>query len=881
MSAEDFFDAVESGDVEKVKKYIAEGIDVNQLNSDGDSAVEIAIIEGNKEIVNIFLGLKSIDINYQDKVSGYTYLHLAVEYEHSDIVKQLLSKKGINVNLQTKEAKQTPIVKAMYTENLEIVEELLKVKDIDVNIPDVNGNTPLLLAINGMYLEYVEKLLKVKDINVNIQDSKGNTPLHLATRSNFTDLTKELLKVKDINPNLQLTGIKDAPIHLAIKGGKLAILKELLKYEKVDVNLQNENYTPLILAIKGHNDTDAVRELLKRPDIDVEKKDAAENRPLRYAVYRQNLPIVQALFDRGADVNGTSVNGFTALHEACVNGSLDIVKELLKRGASIEKKLTTGGVTDSTPLITAAMYKHDAIVKELLDAGANPNTTTSEGVSPLYLSCHYSRIAAVKSLLAKGADVNLAITGGQSKGRTPLYVACLSASAEVVEELLKIPEGPAAIDKASEGSRMVLQAAKDGKFTPEIQKLILAFFKEKGPGDEPWKGWTRSDAVAMDAIFGAIEPHKIFPHNERYAFVPLDDITYCPICLAYTPRIGKEGETKGCMYMYHNCKKTAGVILHEGLYDKYKGTDGLIWWCTICNRIAKGHQHYALGPPEVEGPTPRVLPATGSPFDKSCKPGHGGGGTEEKIRRFMRLREVAKELTERAGEITKQEAVNTLVEEMWTAGLTERRNAKRVAAALATKEFPNKAANFPANRPNNSAPNRNYPNLTRSAANLADLKPEISRDVAKWDSIAVDTIAPAVLFHHRKPDGTIVHHKKGKEDGEDGEWIGFSTLEDIIKNYVKNFKAEGFGMCPLDCGARLYPDEVKNIVPKDLYEAYQKAFNRYPWPKDGGGKKRQTRRRARSQRGGTASYSGLFHPLKDALCVKPWKVGRNTRKGNV
>ena len=746
---------------------------------------------------------------------------------------------------------------------------------IDVNkVDSESGRCALHMAIYLDRIHVVHELLKAKDIDVNVQDEDKDTPLHYAIRSSHIIYLKNLLKVDGLNPNIQ-NNDGNAPIHLSLSiDGRLPEFILLLKDERVDVNLSNNTDTPLIYAIKGYGLMHQVLEILKHPDIDVEKKDKLGNTPLRYAVNRARLDIVKALLGKGANVDGPSKDGVTPLHEAILSKTLGIFLELLNKNASIESKITEENIT---PLIAACTAQYPNMILALLERGANPNAKTTTGMTPLYICCNYGLLASVKELLKKGADPNIAVIRGRFTGRTPLYNACKGGFIDIVKVLLEIPKGPQAIDKDSGASKQVLREAKEGKFYPGIRNLILEFFKEPGPGDEPWKGWTRSDAEAMDAIFGAIEPHKNFPENERYAFVPLDDITYCPICLAYTPRLGKAGETKGCMYMYHDCTKTAGVVYHEGLYAKYKSDDGLIWWCTICNRIAKGHQHYALAPPDVEGDLPRVLKATGSPFDKSCKPGHGGGGVEEKIRRFMRLRELAKELT--GEKLTRQEAVNTLVEEMWTAGLTERRDAKRVAAALEAKEFPNRAANFPANRANAPVANRNYPNITRSAANLAELKPVISRDVEKWDSIELEYLKPAILFNHREPptaanaQGKIVKHKPGKEDGDDGEWLGFKTIQERIEYYVKNYSAEDFAACPITgCKAKLYPDEIQEVVPKELYEEYRKAFNkRFPEGVKGGGKKRFTRRQ-RKQKGG--AFKGIFRVLDDAKCVRPWKTGR-------
>jgi hypothetical protein len=231
-------------------------------------------------------------------------------------------------------------------------------------------------------------------------------------------------------------------------------------------------------------------------------------------------------------------------------------------------------------------------------------------------------------------------------------------------------------------------------------------------------------------------------------------------------------------------------------------------------------------------------------------------------------------LNEEVGKISKEEATNTMVEEMWLAGLTERRNAKRVAKALEEKRFNLIAEEFAPKALAVNNKNRNYPNVMRSANNQAYLRPEISEEQEKWDPIEMDEVKPAILFTHRKPDGTVVYHKRGEgANGEDGEWLGKKTITERLEYYVKNWNAEDFGTCPLGCGARLYPDEIEGFAPKAQYEEYRKAFNKRFSKTTGGGNKTQRRKR---QHGGA---KGMFKELEDARCARPWMDGRTRKKG--
>ena len=60
---------------------------------------------------------------------------------------------------------------------------------------------------------------------------------------------------------------------------------------------------------------------------------------------------------------------FSALHEACEHGNVDIVSYLISKGADLEEK----DLPDYyAPLYTAQHYNHEKIVTLLLNAGAVP-----------------------------------------------------------------------------------------------------------------------------------------------------------------------------------------------------------------------------------------------------------------------------------------------------------------------------------------------------------------------------------------------------------------------------------------------------------------------------------------------------------------------------
>ena len=94
---------------------------------------------------------------------------------------------------------------------------------------------------------------------------------------------------------------------------------------------------------------------------------AAVGTPLIDAVKRHDRAAVNALLDRGADVDAAEADGTTALHWAAQLDDLATVDSLLDAGAAA----TAANRFDVTPLELAANNGNGEIVARLLAAGAD------------------------------------------------------------------------------------------------------------------------------------------------------------------------------------------------------------------------------------------------------------------------------------------------------------------------------------------------------------------------------------------------------------------------------------------------------------------------------------------------------------------------------
>uniref|UniRef100_A0A672ZKZ1 Kinase D-interacting substrate of 220 kDa B n=1 Tax=Sphaeramia orbicularis TaxID=375764 RepID=A0A672ZKZ1_9TELE len=183
--------------------------------------------------------------------------------------------------------------------------------------------------------------------------------------------------------------------------------------------------------------------------------------PLMLAAEQGSLEIVQELIRRGANVNLDDVDCWSALISAAKEGHVDVVKELLENSAYIEHR-DMGGWT----ALTWASYKGRVEVTELLlEHGANPNTTGQYSVYPIIWAAGRGHADIVKLLLENGAKVNCS----DKYGTTPLIWAARKGHFDCVMHLL---EKGADVDQEGANSMTALIVAVKGGYTEVVKELL-------------------------------------------------------------------------------------------------------------------------------------------------------------------------------------------------------------------------------------------------------------------------------------------------------------------------------------------------------------------------------------------------------------------------
>lgn len=265
--------------------------------------------------------------------SGQTALHLAVMSGNKNMVKVLLGKEYGFSPTQENDKNITPVHFAIMSNKTEIV-ELLFDSVTDDSRPRPNDpavSNLLALAVENSAIQVGRWLLKNGLANVEQFNGDGRCPLHIAVEKGNLLAVDFLLHEAKADPN---TKSKDAsgatPLHLAVKGERLDIIEKLLSHDAIKVNLGDRyQATPLLRATEIQAE-DVIAVLLKHPDIDVSAADHSGKSPLHIAHSRGDGTLILRLMRMPpANMNIKMGGGWTPLLLVSSYIGLDRLKSIL------------------------------------------------------------------------------------------------------------------------------------------------------------------------------------------------------------------------------------------------------------------------------------------------------------------------------------------------------------------------------------------------------------------------------------------------------------------------------------------------------------------------------------------------------------------------
>ena len=228
-----------------------------------------------------------------------------------------------------------------------------------------NVNVELNNAVLADDQVRVAYLLEKKHASVTALDLQGETPLHHALIQRSPAMVAFLIAHgADVN---QRDRDGWTPLMTAAYCDDAADVK-LLAAHGGDPNASSaQNFTPLGIAVQYGKDKAAVALIAGGADPGRATGDAGYT-PLMLATANHAQAVVQALIEKGADVNARNAGGVTALMIAAANGRADMVELLVRAGANVQVKTDRG----ETALSIARARGDEKVIRLLGDAPAHP-----------------------------------------------------------------------------------------------------------------------------------------------------------------------------------------------------------------------------------------------------------------------------------------------------------------------------------------------------------------------------------------------------------------------------------------------------------------------------------------------------------------------------
>eukprot|EP00210_Caulerpa_lentillifera_P005472 g5232.t1 len=423
-STSSLFVACAGGHAALVKNLCLAGANVEIQNHRGWTALHAACQSGNPAAVEVLL-LYGVEVEATTNGTSSTPLHIATMNGNLEAA-ELLIDKG-RANIEARQADNfTPLMLAANGGFLSLVRLLLK-KGADPEAVGVHLRTALHVAASNGHTSIINELLDL-DANKNSKTDNGSTPLLLACNGGHEEAVAILLSKNASVYDSSCTSTKPSPVAIAVQKGYLSLLKLFMSHVGMDVIQKKE--PKAILEIAAATGQLEMVKLLVESGVDATERSGEKGlSALHEAALAGSAEIVRFLLSTGIKIDTKSFSGETSLHLAAKSGQLEVAQCLVERGANVNETRGTG----HSAIHFAAARGDIPLARLLLNKGADLEAAAEDVGTPLYLSAERGQLYMVKFLLKKGALVDVSCT---EKKRTPLHIASAVGQLPVIEALL-------------------------------------------------------------------------------------------------------------------------------------------------------------------------------------------------------------------------------------------------------------------------------------------------------------------------------------------------------------------------------------------------------------------------------------------------------------
>lgn len=485
-------DAAMEGDLEQVRRLIAERVELDAAQGDGMTALHWAAFHNDLELADALLEVDA-DVGVTTRVGLLTPLWFAATNGSAEMIDRLLT------------------------------------TEADVNAVTGTGATPLMVAALSGSVEAIDVLVERGAFLNSRETANGQTALMFAAWENRPAAIQVLVRH---GAHVGLTSFVTSMIELRLDEYGNPVPQRRRRVP--GGNSVMGGMTALLFAARdGHQA--AVRALLD-VGADADQVSGGDgSSPMVIAIANGHYTVAQMLLDHGADPNLVNIDGLGPVY-ATVNmrfapvswapnpptaqetvDSLALLRDLLKHGANPDARIARklwfsptshdrGWVDTSgaTAFWRAAQSSDVEAMQILVEAGADPLVATYGGTTPLMVAAgigwagNFTQNApgafmdTIRYCLELGADVNAV----DAKGFTALHGAAGRGDSEMVSYLV---ETGACIDAINDnGDSPADMAFGPSRFfipKPETADLLIAM-------GSPFQDNCRSDQCVDGKFFG-------------------------------------------------------------------------------------------------------------------------------------------------------------------------------------------------------------------------------------------------------------------------------------------------------------------------------------------------------------------------------------------
>ncbi|KAK3578642.1 hypothetical protein CHS0354_002945 [Potamilus streckersoni] len=316
-----------------------------------------------RDIVNVHFAEMIMHLGVLDEVSNKEFiasqktiaLLFGLRSRKLPVVKQIIQS-GTVVN-------NNSLCVAVYQDYFYIVKIFIEEIKVDINgkAERMNNNTALSIAAKTGNRDMVMYLIK-HGASINVTDIYNVSPLGRAIMYMHEDIA-EILIDHGADVSLKMSRLQKTPLYLSAGKGMRNVVQVLLENGGANINIMDcNNFAPLGISIVNMH-KDIAKTLIKHGADVFMKMGKLEKTPLHLASGKGMDDIVKVLLEKGASTDKRDRRVNTPLHCASINGHACIVNILLQHDISQVGKRNRRG---QTPLHCASMNGNVCIVDNMI-----------------------------------------------------------------------------------------------------------------------------------------------------------------------------------------------------------------------------------------------------------------------------------------------------------------------------------------------------------------------------------------------------------------------------------------------------------------------------------------------------------------------------------